>query len=345
MDARNLPQSRAAGIVLTHTAAEGEPAYLLLQNRRDGMPGFPKGHQDGPETDLETALRETREESGLTDLTVVPRFRAEIAYRVKKGDDHRWKTVVYFRAHLRSGAVTLSDEHTAFEWIALPDALRRLSFDSLRDVLRRASLHGKDPAHFRLAPPDLAGADRHLAALPHADAPLLAHLRGGAALARTFAAALAAARVRVHPEAAAVGTLLHDVGRALGRHADHQVAGVEYLRTGAFAPYAFACVSHFTKGAPRDELLAAGVAPATVDAFEAASDATVFTWEERCAALADSCMKGTTPARPAERFADLRARYPGADAIIDLQARRTDAIRREMQAVLGADPLSLVGLA
>ncbi len=345
MDARNLPQSRAAGFVLTRTPPGGEPAYLLLLNRRDGMPGFPKGHQDGAETDLETAARETREESGLTDLDVVPGFRAEIAYRVKKGGDHRWKTVVYFRAHLRSGEVTLSDEHTAFEWVALPDALRRLSFDSLRDVLRRAALHGKDPALFRLSPPDFAGADRHLASLPHADAALLAHLRGGAALARTFAAALAAARVPVHPEAAAVGTLLHDVGRALGRHADHQVAGVEHLRGTAFAPYAFACVSHFTKGAPRADLLAAGVAAATADAFEAASDATVFTWEERCAALADACMKGTTPARPADRFADLRVRYPGADALVALQERRADAVRREMQAVLGSDPLALVGLA
>jgi 8-oxo-dGTP pyrophosphatase MutT (NUDIX family) len=345
VDARNLPQSRAAGFVLTRTPAGGEPAYLLLVNRRDGMPGFPKGHRDGDETDLETAVRETREESGLTELDVVPGFRAEIAYRVKKGADHRWKSVVYFRAHLRSGEVVLSDEHTSFAWVALPDALRRLSFDSLRDVLRRAALHGKDPALFRLAPPDLAGADRHLASLPHADAALLAHLRGGAALARTFATALATAGVPVHPEATAVGTLLHDVGRALGRHAEHQVAGVEHLRGTAFAPYAFACVSHFTKGASRADLLAAGVAPAGADAFEAASDASVFTWEERCAALADACMKGATPARPADRFADLRARYPGAEGIVALQERRTDAIRREMAAVLGGDPLALVGLA
>jgi hypothetical protein len=150
--------------------------------------------------------------------------------------------------------------------------------------------------------------------------------------------------VPVH-QAAAVGTLLHDVGRALGRHADHQVAGVEHLHGTAFAPYAFACVSHFTKGAPRADLLAAGVAAATADAFEAASDATVFTWEERCAALADACMKGTTPARPADRFADLRVRYPGADALVALQERRADAVRRELQAVLGTDPLALVGLA
>jgi 8-oxo-dGTP pyrophosphatase MutT (NUDIX family) len=345
VDVRDLPRSRAAGFVLARPSRRGEPEYLLLANRRDGMPGFPKGHQDGAETDLETALRETREETGLVDLDVVPGFRHDISYRVKKGSDYRWKTVVYFRARLRSGTVVLSDEHTGFEWVSLHEALRRVSFDSLRDVLRRAALHAKDPAFFRSNPPDLVGAERHLASLPQADEALLAHLRGGARLARRFADRLAACGVPVNAEAAEVGTFLHDVGRALGRHVDHQVAGVEHLRTTAFAPYAFACVSHFTKGASRAELLAADVSVANVDAFEAALDATEFTWEERCAALADACMKGTVPAPPPERFADLRVRYPGAGAIIDLQERRTASIRREMQGELGTDPLSLVDLA
>jgi bis(5'-nucleosidyl)-tetraphosphatase len=339
-----LPQSRAAGFVLTRDDPTGEPRYLLLVNQRDGMPGFPKGHRDGGEHDLETALRETREETGLTDVDVVPGFRDEIAYRVRKGGGFRWKTVVYFRARLRTGEVALSHEHTAFDWLPLEDALARLTFPSLRDVLVRAAIHGKDPAVARLTPPDLAAADAHLVSLPHADAALVAHLRGGARHARAFADALAAAGVHVHPEAAATGTLLHDVGRALGRHEDHQLAGVAHLASTPFAPWAWACVSHFTKGASREDLLAAGLPAAQVDAFEAATDVTRFTWEERCAALADSCMKGATPAPPAERFADLRRRYVGAERLIALQEARTDVVRREMQDVLGRDPLALVGL-
>lgn len=345
MRPEDLPQSRAAGFVLTRETAGGATEYLLLVNRRDGMPGFPKGHRDGEETDLETALRETREESGLTDLDVVPGFRVEIAYRVKKGGEHRWKTVVYFRARLRSGKVRLSDEHTAFDWLSLDDAMRRLSFDSLRDTLRAAALHGKDRALFRAPPPDLDAADRHLAGLPAATPGLLAHLRGAARLARAFADGLAAVGVPVHPQAAAVGTLLHDVGRALGRHEDHQLAGLAHLRSTPLAPYAFACVSHFAKGAAREELLAAGLEPAQADAFQAAVDGTTMTWEERCAALADSCMKGPTAVPPRERFEDLRVRYPGGTRLVDLQERRTAAIRADLEHVLRRDPLALVGLA
>ena len=52
-----------------------------------------------------------------------------------------------------------------------------------------------------------------------------------------------------------------------------------------------------------------------------------MTWEERCAALADACMKGPTRrARPPSASRTCGERYD-APALIDLQERRTDAIR------------------
>jgi bis(5'-nucleosidyl)-tetraphosphatase len=340
-----LPTSRAAGFVLSREGEGGEPEYLLLDAVRDGAPGFPKGHADDGEDDLATALRETREETGLRDLDVDPWFRTEISYRVRKGGHYRWKTVVYFRARLRSGRVRLSDEHSAFSWHPLPDATARLSFDSLRETLWKAALHAKDPALFRMRPPAPARAERHLTGLPHADEALVRHLKGAARIARAVAEALAAAGTRVHPAATEQGTLLHDVGRALGEHEDHQLAGLEHLRTTEFAPYAFACVSHFTKGASGEDLLAAGLAPETLGRFRAAIDVHDLTWEERCAALADSCMKGAAAVPPAERFADLRRRYPRALPLVALQERRTAAIRAEIAAALREDPLAVVGLA
>jgi 8-oxo-dGTP pyrophosphatase MutT (NUDIX family) len=344
--AETLPQSRAAGFVLTREGAAGRE-YLLLVNRRDGQPGLPKGHADGGEDDLSTARRETLEETGLGEdrIAVEPGFRAVISYRVRKDGRPRQKTVVYFRARLLSGDVRLSHEHTSYSWVSLREALGRITFDSLRDVIWRAALHGKDPALFDLFPADAAAADRHLASLPHADERLLAHLRGASRLAAAFAGDLRGAGTPVSPEAAAVGALLHDAGRALGRHEDHQVAGLRHLRgTRALAPYGFACVSHFTKGASADELVAAGVPRATVASFVEEIDLGSLTPEESCAALADSCMKGPEPAPPADRFADLRRRYD-APALIDLQERRTRALRDAMARATGRDPLAAVGLA
>ena len=338
-----LPTSRACGFVLSRPrAGSTEPEYLLLNSRRDGAPGFPKGHVDGHEIDLETAYRELKEETGLTDIEPDPHFVVEIAYRVKKGAQPLWKTVVYFRATLHSGEVRLSDEHIGFAWLTLPEALARISFDSLRDVLRKAAFHAKDPALFRMHAPDLAEADRHLASLPHADEALLAHLRGGASLARGFATDLAHAGLPIHVDATAVGTLLHDVGRALGRHADHQIVGVDHLRATPLAAYSFACITHFTKGASMAELIGVGIDPVTVDRFFAAQEIEVLTWEETCAALADSCMMGPKPAAPRERFADLRRRY-GPGPLIDLQEARYRILLDTVTAATGRDPVAAAG--
>ncbi len=172
---------------------------------------------------------------------------------------------------------------------------------------------------------------------------LLGHLEGAARLARAFAEALAGAGAPVHVEATAAGALLHDVGRALGCHRDHQAAGVDHLRRTDLAAYAFACISHFTKGAPPPELLGAGLEPGAVEAFEARIDLSTLTWEEHCVALADACMDLDLPVPPRKRFKGLRKRYD-ADAFIALQARHTDRIRAAMSAVIGEDPLSRVGL-
>jgi bis(5'-nucleosidyl)-tetraphosphatase len=337
------PTAVACGFVLSRVV-DGAREYLLLTNRRRGEPGLPKGHQERGESEEETARRETEEETGLTDLAVDPFFRRELRYPARRHGVLHDKTAVYFLATARSGTVRLSKEHSAFRWAPLADALAALSLESLRGVVREAALFLKDSALFDLERASEDEAERHLRSLPHADEGLVAHLRGGARLARRFAEALHDAGVRVDVEASAVGTLLHDVGRATGEHADHQRAGLRHLRATPLAPYAYACISHFTKGASAAELLAAGVPEDTVADFRRMIDGSSLTWEERCAALADACMMQTTPVPPRRRFEDLRRRYD-ARALIDLQERRTAALRAEMTAALRKDPLALVGLA
>jgi bis(5'-nucleosidyl)-tetraphosphatase len=338
------PDERTAcGFVLVRDGEAGVE-YLSLVNRKRDEPGLPKGHADPGETELETARRETLEETGLDDLRVVGDFERTLRYEATKRGTTYAKRVVYFLARLRSGEVRLSKEHSAFAWLPLGEMLATMPFDSLRGVVRDAALFLKDPALFALEPATEAEADAYLRSLPEASDVLLAHVRGAARLARRFAEALAEAGAPVHVEAAAVGTLLHDVGRALGDHADHQRAGVKHLRTTPFAAYGFACISHFTKGASSEALWVACGADALVADFRRLVDTSSLTWEERCAALADACMKGDTPSPPQERFDDLRRRYHAHD-LIDLQERETESIRRTLESAIGRDPLELVGLA
>lgn len=343
-DPGGRPTRTAAGFVLLRTREDDAVEYLLLTNRERGEPGFPKGHADPGESVLATALRETAEETGLADLEVHQAFRRELVYGAERQGVAYRKVVVYHLARARSGAVTLSPEHARSAWLPYAEARAALPHETLRHVLREAALWWKDPAVARAAPATETEALALLRAQPDLTAHLEAHLRGGAQAARALATALARRGVAVDPESAAVATVLHDIGRARGAHADHPRAGLAYLRTTRFAPYAAACWTHFSKGAPPEDLVAAGVNARTVEEVGGWIDPVRLTWEERCAAVADACMKGDRRVTPDERFADLHARYD-THALIDLQQERVRDLLATLHDALGGDPLAVLDLA
>ncbi len=84
-------EKSCGAVVFTKT--DGETKYLLIQNR-NGIYGFPKGHVEGNETEIETALREVREETGLS-VALLPGFRTEDAHPVREKED-TMKYITYF---------------------------------------------------------------------------------------------------------------------------------------------------------------------------------------------------------------------------------------------------------
>lgn len=129
---------QAAGFILA-SEMDGERVYLLLRNARHGAWGFPKGHAEEGETVLETARRETLEETGISDFKQVAGFewRDEYKVRAAKRGDYR-KRVVYFLATTRRAVHVQSDEHSDSAWLPLKQALALLQFENLRKALAAA---------------------------------------------------------------------------------------------------------------------------------------------------------------------------------------------------------------
>jgi bis(5'-nucleosidyl)-tetraphosphatase len=132
-------QERSAGFVLFRSDASvpGGRAFLLLDYGRHW--DYAKGHVEAGETDLVAARRELREETGITDITVVDGFSHEIEYYFRKGKQGLvLKKVIFFLASTTSTAVTLSDEHVDYAYVDYATALKRLTYGSAREVLKRA---------------------------------------------------------------------------------------------------------------------------------------------------------------------------------------------------------------
>ncbi len=84
------------------------------------------------ETPLQAALRELREETGLTPERLYNLSRVETFYR------HRVDEVAFipvFAVFVPNAAVRLSSEHDAFEWLSFPAARERLAWPRERRAL------------------------------------------------------------------------------------------------------------------------------------------------------------------------------------------------------------------
>lgn len=84
-----------------------------------------------------TALRETREESGLkeTDLKIYPDSKHVLNYEVKG----KPKRVVYWLAQLinPNAKVQLSDEHQDYKWLHLDEACLHGKFEDMQNMLKQ----------------------------------------------------------------------------------------------------------------------------------------------------------------------------------------------------------------
>ena len=93
-------EETSAGIVLFRKE-ETKKLFLLL-HYPSGHWDFVKGKMEKGETTHETAIRETREETGITDITFVENFEEWIEYNFKYKGELVQKKVVFFLAETKT---------------------------------------------------------------------------------------------------------------------------------------------------------------------------------------------------------------------------------------------------
>ena len=118
------------------TRADDEIRYVLIRSL-ERVYGFPKGHREPGESREQTALREIREEVGLT-VSLLPGFSAQEEFPLPEIPDTR-KRIVYFLAEYADQPIVPQQEDlSGYELCPYDEAMKRLQHESRRRILSEA---------------------------------------------------------------------------------------------------------------------------------------------------------------------------------------------------------------
>ncbi len=99
-----------------------DPELSFLLMRHKSRWDFPKGHVDDGESEIECALRELEEETGISEdiIKLDEHFRHANEYQVKqkkRNQELRDKTLVLFLGFIEENVEIVLTEHIGYEWI------------------------------------------------------------------------------------------------------------------------------------------------------------------------------------------------------------------------------------
>ena len=131
-------EETSAGIVLFRK--ENSKILFLLLHYPSGHWDFVKGKMEKDESTHETAIRETREETGITDITFIENFEEWIKYDFQYQGELVHKKVVFFLAKTKTEEIEISHEHLGYTWMDYNTAMEKTTFDNAKTVLTRAQM-------------------------------------------------------------------------------------------------------------------------------------------------------------------------------------------------------------
>lgn len=131
-------EETSAGVVLFRK--ENSEILFLLLHYPSGHWDFVKGKMEKGETTHQTAIRETREETGITNIMFLDNFEEWIEYNFQYQGELVHKKVVFFLAETKTKEVSISHEHLNYTWMNYQTAMEKTTFDNAKSILTKSKI-------------------------------------------------------------------------------------------------------------------------------------------------------------------------------------------------------------
>lgn len=116
--------------------------YQWSSVRNDAYWVFPKGHAEGAESEEESALRELKEETGLSVSHLHSDHPFVITYEFTYKETKIEKSVIYFLGKVSSKEYVLQEEEVKdARWLMFNEALSKISYGNSKALLEEANAY------------------------------------------------------------------------------------------------------------------------------------------------------------------------------------------------------------
>lgn len=132
-----MKKEKSCGCIIFDKASHSK--VLIVYEKGPKFWGFPKGHVEVGETEIQTALREVKEEVGLDVKILDEKYRYAINYIIE--DKHVNKTSVFYLAETVDDDIKIINQEAEIEdskWVTVDEAFDILTFDNNKEVLKKA---------------------------------------------------------------------------------------------------------------------------------------------------------------------------------------------------------------
>lgn len=125
----NLKKEKSCGCIIIK-----DNKVLLVYEKRRNFWGFPKGHMEDGENEIETALREVKEEVGL-DVEIDKEKRYVLNYIIR--DEIDKTTVLYLAVPKNEKIIMQESEIENVKWCEFNEALNILTFENWKEMFKK----------------------------------------------------------------------------------------------------------------------------------------------------------------------------------------------------------------